>query len=514
MAELFWTSVWLPLLTGLGLSFLIERLIRPGVSSPWQRPLAAHTLHCGLWLLAFAFELALFRRPWFAATVVLIMLVILVLANNAKVHTLREPFIFQDFEYFLDTLRHPRLYLPYFGLGKALLATIAFFLTLLAGMHLESPVTDTMSPVDFSAGLTTLVIVGLLLLAFGTNRKTAVCFEPKQDILNLGFLASLWRYGEEERHCPPVVLSFFARTRGLESSSSLPHLVVVQSESFFDVRRWYAGIRPEVLTHFDALKQEAVCHGQVEVPAWGANTVRTEFAFLSGLPPEGLGVHRFNPYRKVASLADGTLPSLLKERGYRTVCVHPYPASFYGRDRLFPRLGFNQFLDIEAFAGAEKCGPYIGDAAVAAKVCALLSAATCPLFLFVITMENHGPLHWEREDPGDVERFYADLPPTGCEDLSVYLRHLANADRMAGSLAAHLATMADPAWLCWFGDHVPIMPKVYERLGLPDGRTDYLLWSNRDGGGEEGNYLDLQVEDLGALLLGKAGLATIIAPDP
>lgn len=38
------------------------------------------------------------------------------------------------------------------------------------------------------------------------------------------------------------------------------------------------------------------------------------------------------------------------------------------------------------------------------------------------------------------------------------------------------------ASLCWFGDHVPIMPMVYERFGKPDGEVDYVLWSNRHTG--------------------------------
>jgi len=504
-AESFWPSTWLPVLIGLLLSFPIERLLRPGVSSPWQRPPAALALHGGLWLLVFVCELAQFRRPWFSVLVTLTILAVLVLVSNAKYRALREPFIFQDFVYFLDTLRHPRLYLPFFGLGKALLATVAFLLALVAGLRLESPLTASMPGADFLWGWTTLVLAGLLLIMTGAKGTLPLTLAPEQDIHRLGLLACLWRYGVEERGCPQVASPFSSRPAGAKVASPLPHLVVVQSESFFDARTWVASIRPEILAHFDTLKREAVLHGKVEVPAWGANTVRTEFAFLSGLAAEHLGVHRFNPYRKLARAGGNSLAGLLQELGYRTMGVHPYPAGFYNRDKLFPRLGFDDFIDIHAFDDAPKSGPYIGDAAVAAKVCALLAEATQPLFLFVITMENHGPLHWEQVVPGDVERLYTTPPPTGCEELTVYLRHLANADRMAGTIAAHLATMAHPAWLCWFGDHVPIMPEVYERLGLPDGRTDYLIWKPESQSGM-GRWRDLKAEMLGSVLLEAMGL--------
>lgn len=488
------------------LSIPVERLLLPGISTLRHRPFAAHALHFGSWLLLFACELAQFRRPWFAATVTLILLTTLVLVSNAKFRALREPFIFQDFEYFIDTLRHPRLYLPFFGLTKALLATAAFLLALITGLHLESSMTLSIELGDFWTGWAGLVLSGLLLIIFGAKRTLLLTFIPDKDIRRLGLLASLWRYGAEERKCQPVASPYASRPTGTESGNPRPHLIVVQSESFFDVRTWVTGIRPDILVNFDALKTGAMSCGKVEVPAWGANTVRTEFAFLSGLSSDQLGVHRFNPYRKLARLGCGTLVGLLKKLGYRTVCVHPYPASFYCRDKLFALLGFDDFIDIHDFHGAPKSGPYVGDEAVADKICGMLpSDATQPLFLFVITMENHGPLHWEKVASGDEERLYSIPPPAGCEDLTIYLRHLVHADRMAGKLAAHLATMETPSWLCWYGDHVPIMPEVYEILGLPDGRTDYLIWAKGYVPGGE-NRRDLRVEDMGGLLLDKMGL--------
>jgi len=174
-----------------------------------------------------------------------------------------------------------------------------------------------------------------------------------------------------------------------------------------------------------------------------------------------------------------TLATVLKANGYRTLCVHPYPASFYGRHRVYPHLGFDEFIDIAAFGGAERAGPYIGDQAVTSKVKALLATATDPLFIFVITMENHGPLHLEKAEAADHAAAYTSPPPPGCEDLTVYLRHLRNADRMMGELRTSLEQHPRPARLCWYGDHVPIMAEVYRQLGDPDGQTEYFIWSNR-----------------------------------
>ena len=507
VADLPWLSVAPPLFIGAGLTFLVERLLQPGTVPFWRRPAAALFLHIGLWLLAFAFELALFRRPWFGTANVLTVLFIVVLVSNAKFQSLHEPFIFQDFEYFTDAFKHPRLYLPFLGLGNVLIAAIGYGAALYAGLIFEPSLTGLPgSGGNFRMMLVVLVALGAMFLWLGARKKLTVVFEPATDLQQLGLIASLWRYGEEERLCFFIPsLSVFADPVR-EVSGPLPDLVVVQSESFFDVRDVFPGIRPDILREYDVLKKSAACQGKLAVPAWGANTVRTEFAFLSGLVPEELGVHRFNPYRKLARQGVPTLAGFLRRLGYKTVCVHPYPAGFYTRNQVFPLLGFDEFIDIRSFEGVEKTGPYVGDVALAEKVCSLLGASPAqPIFVFVITMENHGPLHWERVREGDVQRLYSSPPPDGCDDLTIYLRHLRNADRMAGILRDRMNALPGPVWLCWFGDHVPIMPKVYGAMGAPDGQTDYLIWgkSGRPGDGVRQN---MAVENLGRLLLEKMGV--------
>jgi len=59
--------------------------------------------------------------------------------------------------------------------------------------------------------------------------------------------------------------------------------------------------------------------------------------------------------------------------------------------------------------------------------------------------------------------------------------------------------------LCWLGDHVPIMASVYEVMGMPNGQTDYMIWGTDDKRCD-GARLDMEVENLGILLLQEMGL--------
>ncbi len=500
-------SFLLPLVVVLPLSWLLERRLLPGVSGLKGRPGAALCLHAGLMLAAFALLLPLLQRPWFALALLGAFQLLLVLVNNAKYQSLREPFLVQDFEYFTDAIRHPRLYLPFFGVARTVLASLGGLLAVVAGLWLEPSLVATLGWAWVLLAALVLALGAGGLLWLGQHGLPAVTFEPARDLHRLGFYAYLWAYGRLA--CQPLRLQQtpFA-TEPLAPPKAPPHLVVVQSESFFDPRPHYPFVASEVLDGFDRVRAQALQQGRLRVPAWGANTVRTECAFLTGLTPEQLGVHRFNPYHQLSKREVPNLAATLRAAGYRTICVHPYPASFYLRDRVFPRLGFERFIGIEAFDATDRQGQYVGDRAVTRKVQSLLAeAGDAPLFIFVITMENHGPLHLETPSAEAEQRWYRQpRAPEGCRDLTVYLQHLANADNMVTELRHALAAQARGGLLCWYGDHVPIMAQVYARHGEPDGLTDYLIWSARPGVDALPAPVEMPVECLAQRLLGLAGL--------
>ncbi|MFF7397933.1 LTA synthase family protein [Achromobacter sp. NPDC008082] len=522
MIEAFWIPLLPPYLIGLVLSFAVEALLTPRPVAPWRRPVAAVGVHVGVWTLAFALELMLFRRPYFAVANVLAIELLIVLVSNAKYQALREPFVYPDFEYFLDAVKHPRLYLPFFGVWRAMLSGGGYGVALWVGLSLEDSVTagagvwfvsfadlpqehmfDPIAP----AGLFFLHSVGLALLGLALTKVAVVCpdapVDASADLRRMGLFAALWNYFQLERR-PTAGLKQLAPfnivSKPLQRLSVIPDLVVVQSESFFDVRRAYPQVGRGLLANFDQLKSESVMHGQLSVAAWGANTVRTEFSFLSGMSAAALGVHQYNPYRRLATGGFPTVASYLKSLGYRTVCIHPYYGGFYRRDKILPLLGFEEFLDISHFAGDLLDGQYIGDRALTDRVVALLGkSGNRPLYLHVITMENHGPLHWESVDKGDERELMTQPLPGGCDELLAYCRHLGNADAMFGALRRYLLDRSRPAGLCIFGDHVPIMPGVYKQLGAVDGTTDYLIWHSR--GGQEANEVPLSSAALSGAFL-------------
>ncbi len=170
--DLFWLAVALPLLAGVCLSILFERLLQPGTTPVWKRSWATHCIHVGLLLLVFAFALVVLRRPWFATAIVMACLLLIVQVSNAKYHSLREPFIFQDFEYFTDALKHPRLYLPFLGVGRAIIVFLGFGAAFYAGLTLETSLTESLPAANFFSKVGILAVCWIRTVVLGSEKKT------------------------------------------------------------------------------------------------------------------------------------------------------------------------------------------------------------------------------------------------------------------------------------------------------------------------------------------------------
>ncbi len=491
----YFPSLALALVLTVAFSFLPERWLKPQIPHIGFKPIVLHTLLVSLLFLAVTLVV---QRPIFSALAVSIFLIILSGVSNAKYKALREPLVFSDIAMFSQAFRHPRLYFPFLGLLPVIAAPIIIVALIIIVLSLEPAMALT----------ATRILPSLLLIAlcFFVARKIALDFrltqEPDKDIANLGLVNALFTYAIQARspahqrliqaalsdspfitpkshtnkeNPPPHFQGIFPNNRG--------NITVIQSESFFDARRLHPSIKPDVLKHFDSCKQKSTQYGKLNVPAWGANTMRTEFAFLSGLKYQDLGLYRYYPYQYLHKLPISSIASYLRTQGYRCVCIHPHPDSFFGRNRIFPQMGFDDFIDIKGFDSGNTFGPYISDQAVTHKILEITEQhekqnSHQPLFVFAITMENHGPLHLEKTTEKEQQSYFEQKPISAANDLTVYLRHLHNADTMIKELTHTYTHSKNPHTLCFYGDHMPSMPTIYQQLNYHGEASDYFIWQN------------------------------------
>ncbi len=439
-------------------------------------------------LLAAALLLTASGRPIFAGLIVFSLGAGFALADHAKRETLREPVVFSDISELPHVFTHPQLYLPFAGPGLVIGSAIAAVAACLALLFFE-PGLWRPSP---AAVLATVVLPWAVAemmsrepalgAVAATLRRLDPVGEPLADAASFGPFAMLLVYGtiaraerivRRARHMPAPAPSL----RRSPAAAAVP-LVLVQCELFFDARRMSPLIPGDLLPGLDACHRECATFGRFDVSGWGANTMRAEFAALTGIPEADLGYDRFNPYHAFARSPIASLAWHLRGQGYRTLCLHPFDRGFFRRDVTLPALGFETFLGLESLGGSRR-PPYYSDPDLARRIVSEFGAGGPPLFVFAITMGNHGP--WQSAGPAIdadlVRRFKsADLPQGG--ELLRYLDGLRRSDEMLQILMEGMERFCPDGILGFYGDHLPSLPRAFDHFGFDEMSSDYVLWQS------------------------------------
>ena len=276
----------LPLLLSLVLVMPLEPLLQPDGQHWWRRSGAAWLGHAAILLCVFAIELLLFRRPWFAFSQVLFWQALMLVVNRVKLNSLYEPFVYQDLHYFVDLFRHPRLYLPFFGLARFITAVLVPVALVIIALQLETPLPERFGWPAFLCLSWILLLLSVLGIALSWRWQSPLAgLDPSQDQAETGMLSSFIGYARAERQLAALDEPLLT----MPAVENSPHLVVVQSESFFDARTLWPSIKPKVYQWFDDISHLSLLHGPLQVHAIGANVILgAEFRLLWRVTCEGL----------------------------------------------------------------------------------------------------------------------------------------------------------------------------------------------------------------------------------
>lgn len=476
----FVASIWLEA-RPLGLAAL---------GAPWRATAIRLLLH----LAVFAAAFSLSWRPWHAALVSCVIALLFGAGSAMKRRILGEPVVFSDFALVRNAVRHPRLYYAEKLAEPKALGLFAAIALATAGWFAVEPALTP--PWGWPSLTLPPLVAALAVLALRSRGATEAARDlvgerpdADRDIERFGVLGSMtlhWLVWRRQQR-PSVEAKALVAARPPAAAGGPRIVVAIQCESFLDLAA--RGVAGPDLSNWRALCGEALAWGRCGVPGEGAYTMRAEFGFLTGLPTATLGFDCFDPYLVAEAYAEASIARRFRAAGRATAFIHPYDRRFFDRETLIPKLGFDRFVDGEAFAGAARFGPYVGDAAVADALVAEIDAAEAPTFLFAVTIENHGP--WgpgrlaETDDPAEQ-----------------YALHLQNTDCMLGRVAEALRRAPGGGLLCAFGDHAPARTL---HPGLPARRfADYLLWDPLSPAAAPSGRRDLDVDAVGRLLFERA----------
>ena len=235
---------------------------------------------------------------------------------------------------------------------------------------------------------------------------------------------------------------------------NLPNILVIMSESYADFSILGNELRTNqpVTPFLDSLEENTI-RGYALASVFGGTTANSEFEFLTGLSmanlPEGCC-----PYQQYINADTPSLVQWMNALGYRTIATHPYFASGWNRTQAYPLLGFSEMTFDEDYPYQDLIREFVSDREMYSYVLNILEETEDqPLFLFGITMQNHGDYiytgdHYEQTI--FLEGYEMDHPMA-----EQYLTLLHETDKATEYLLTELESFPEDTIVLFFGDHFP-----------------------------------------------------------
>lgn len=301
-----------------------------------------------------------------------------------------------------------------------------------------------------------------------------------------------------------------------------PTIIAIMNESFADLRQLGdLGNTDNVMWYVDSL-DDCIEKGIAYTSVRGGGTCNSEFEFLTGSSmsffEDAFPYTQFN-FSNVESLV-----SILKDQGYHTIAIHPANAVNYRRATVYQELGFDDFYSLDYFEDCEKLFmDHTTDYDSYVKMINLIESTDEPLFLFNVTIQNHGG-YSTTALTREMELVHVDKQYAQYDDVLMYLSLINESNHALKFLIDYYRNSVEKVIICVFGDHQPgCLDTTFEaalmeetvaendlaQLQLKQG-TPYFIWANYDVGEKQESDEDLVSSPnyLGAKLLKYAGCQT------
>lgn len=304
-----------------------------------------------------------------------------------------------------------------------------------------------------------------------------------------------------------------SKNRGEDANNKdLPNIIVIMDEAFSDLS--VVGdleTNEDYMPFMHKMQQGAdnTITGYAQVSVCGGNTANSEFEFLTGntmsfLPSGSI------PYQQYITKDTPSLASYLASLGYETYAQHPYYASGWNREKVYPLIGFEHLNFIDDYANKTYVRKYVSDDADMQHIIDTYENKEDgkPAFIFNVTMQNHGGYTDAFSDLSE------DVHATNynSEVLDRYLSLIRLTDQSLEKLVDYFSNVDEKTVIVFFGDHQPsdiVAAQVQDSMLLPGESVPdeqlrkrylvpYLVWANYDidGATQQNtslNYLSAQV---------------------
>ena len=305
-----------------------------------------------------------------------------------------------------------------------------------------------------------------------------------------------------------------------QKDRNYPNIIVIMDEAFSDLSvLGNLPVNEDYMPFVHQLQKgaENTITGNLHVSVCGGNTANSEFEFLTGHTMAFLPTGSI-PYQQYIKKETPSLASYLKELGYATYAQHPYYASGWDREKVYPYLGFEETSFLDDYESPQYLRKYVSDESSFSHVIDTYQKkeAGKPAFIFNVTMQNHGGYSEE------YSNFTSDIMVFGSENASLnqYLSLIKRTDQEFEKLISYFAKEEEKTIVIFFGDHQPndaiaapvlsLNGKSAKNLSKEEQelryQVPYVVWANFDID-EKRNY-DVSLNYLAADVLQWSGVPT------
>lgn len=271
-------------------------------------------------------------------------------------------------------------------------------------------------------------------------------------------------------------------------------VIVIQSETFFDILKYQDKleknglvIHDDTITQYFRQYQNEGISGQLYVPTVGGGTVNTEYEVLTGY-----GAKYFSKgsivFTSVLKDATNSLPAYMKKYvgNMKTMAIHNHNADYWDRDRVYPLLDIDEFVDITQFTPEEQAdlvGAWMSDKTIFDMTIRLLEKnPSTNNFILPVTVQNHGPFLGVKGNPIEVDNV---TQKDGWE-IRNYVANIKYSDEQLKIFMDYINSRTKPTMIVFYGDHKPDpnydmfknSPYYNENERINVFSTDYFVWFN------------------------------------
>lgn len=472
-------------------------------------------------LVSFSFVF-LFKRRIFSFTIVSGVWVVLGVTNGIILANRMTPFTVYDIQSMKDGLSLATTYLSKLQISLLIGGAVLLILGIIL-LWRKAPKKESM---DYKKDI--LGIIFILTIAFGMsgvliNKGVVDTYFPnlaygyRDNGFAYCFLNTWLNTGVKKPtvYNEKVIKSAFTKeelettvgkTKGIVNKKKV-NIVFVQLESLMDPLT-VKGLEfsEDPIPNLRKLYAET-SSGKITVPSVGAGTANTEFESMTGMSVKFFGPGEY-PYKNIMlETTSESIPYNLRQIGYKTHAIHNHRGVFYGRNKVFPNLGYDTFTSVEYMNNVGRTPKnWAKDMVLIDQIKTAMKSTEEKDYIYAISVQGHGKYPSEKviQNP----RIKVTKAPTEALkwQYEYYVNQIYEMDHFVDEFIKEMKGFDEDVVVVMYGDHLPAIDNLTEE-NLKGGRstydTDYFIWSNFP---MEKINKDLYCYQIGAELLDRLGI--------